>query len=196
VKGIKMKTLFNLTVCMVMLLFNITYAGNIVGKVTNGSKGIGNAVIYIASDGKSHSGSGKHAEMDQKHLSFIPHVLPILAGTTVDFLNSDDVLHNVFCSDACAENFNLGSWPKGETRSYTFKNANCFATILCNVHPEMEAFIIVVGTPYYALSSKNGSYKINNVPAGNYTLKVWSEKYNIKDISVTVPAKGDVTVNF
>lgn len=191
-----MKTLFILIVSIAMCLFNISYAGNIVGKVTNGKKGIGNAVIYIASDGQSHSGAGKHVKMDQKHLTFIPHVLPILVGTTVDFVNDDDVLHNVYCPSACADNFNLGSWPKGESRSFTFKNVNCFATLLCNVHPEMEAFIIVVGTPYYTLSSKSGSYKIKNVPAGTYTLKVWSEKYNIKDISVTVPAKGDVTVNF
>jgi plastocyanin len=191
-----MKTLFFFTVCLAIYLNNISYAGNIVGKVTNGSKGIVNAVIYIGSDGQSHSGSGKHAKMNQKHLTFIPHVLPILVGTTVDFLNGDDVLHNVFCSDACAENFNLGSWPKGETRSYTFNNAGCFATILCNVHPEMEAYVICVGTPYFALSGSGGSYKIKNVPAGTYTLKVWSEKYNIKDASVTVPEKGDVTVNF
>jgi plastocyanin len=191
-----MKTFIIFTVSIAICMVNISYAGNIVGKITNGSKGIGNAVIYIANDGQSHSGAGKHAKMDQKHLTFIPHVLPILAGTTVDFINNDDVLHNVFCSDACAENFNLGSWPKGETRSYTFKNANCFATILCNVHPEMEAFVIVVGTPYFALSGSNGSYTIKNVPAGTYTLKVWSEKYNIEDVSVTVPEKGDVTVNF
>ncbi len=191
-----MKTLFFITVCLAVCLYNISYAGNIVGKITNGSKGISNAVVYIASDGQSHSGSGKHAKMDQKHLMFSPHILPVLAGTTVDFLNDDDVLHNVFCSDGCAENFNLGSWPKGEVRSYTFNNANCFATILCNVHPEMEAYVIVVGTPYFALSGSGGTYKIKNVPAGTYTLKVWSEKYNISDASVTVPENGDVTVDF
>lgn len=170
-------------------------SGNITGKVTKGNKNISNAVVYV-DIGKNVSVSGKHAKMDQKNLTFIPHVLPIQAGTTVDFMNSDDLLHNVFTSDGCADNFNLGSWPKGESRSYTFKNPGCFATMLCNVHPEMEAYVIVLGTPYFALTSRNGSYKIKNVPEGTYTVKVWSENYKISDVSVTVPAKGDVTVNF
>lgn len=189
-----MKTLFFITAFLSICLYNI-HAGNIVGKVTNGSKGIINAVVYIGSDGQNHSGSGKHATMNQKNLKFSPHVLPVLVGTTVDFTNNDDVMHNVFCSDACADNFNLGSWAKGEIKSYTFNNVNCFATILCNVHPEMEAYVICVGTPYFALTGSGGSFKIKNVPAGTYTLKAWSEKYNIGDVSVTVPESGDVTVD-
>lgn len=167
-------------------------AGTIKGKVSKGKKVINNAVIYVDITGST---SNEHVQMDQKNMTFIPHVLPILAGTTVDFLNSDDVLHNVFTPDGCAENFNLGSWPKGEIRSYTFKNAGCFPVMLCNVHPEMEAYIVVLGSAYFALSS-DGIYEIKNVPAGKYNLKIWHEKYKGSDIKVNVPESGEVIKNF
>jgi hypothetical protein len=123
--------------------------------------------------------------MDQANLVFAPHVLPILVGTTVDFLNSDAVLHNVFSPDACAEKFNLGTWPKGQTKNYTFKN-ECVATLLCKVHPEMEAFVVAVPTPYFAVTKADGSYTIANVPDGAYTVKVWHPKLKATEKAVTV----------
>lgn len=177
---------------------NPSLAGDITGKVTaKGKKNINNAVIYIGKiPEKSFSAPDSHAMMDQKNLKFFPHVLPILAGTTVDFLNSDDVLHNVFTSNGCADNCNLGSYPKGESRSYTFNNPNCIISVLCNVHPEMEAYIVTLETPYYAVSIEDGSYKIKDVPEGTYTLKIWHEKYHSSDKIINVPDSGEVIVNF
>ncbi|MEK6570907.1 MAG: carboxypeptidase regulatory-like domain-containing protein, partial [Bacteroidota bacterium] len=111
-------------------------------------------------------------------------------------LNSDDVLHNVFTPDKCAEKFNLGTWPKGKARSYTFKNTGCVSVMLCNVHPEMEAYILVLETPYYAVSTKDGSYIIKNVPAGKHTLRIWHEKLKGESQEVTVTESGEVTANF
>ena len=91
----------------------------------------------------------------------------MLVGTTVDFLNSDSVLHNVFTPEACAGTFNLGTWPQGETKSLTFNKA-CFAVLLCRVHPEMEAFVVAVPTPYFATAQADGSYRIPDVPDGSY----------------------------
>ena len=186
--------LFFITFCSL----NISFAGDIVGKVkTKDSKNINNSAIYVDKiPGKSFITTDKHSIMDQKNLTFIPHVLPVLAGTTVDFLNSDDVLHNVFTSDGCANYFDLGSWPKGEVRSYTFNTVGCFAIMLCNIHPQMEAFVISIETPYWAVSSENGSYTIKDIPAGTYTLKIWHEKLKGSDITVVVPEKGEVTVDF
>lgn len=173
-------------------------AGNLKGKITaKGAKHGGDAVIYIDKvPGKTFGPPKEHVQIDQKNLVFTPHVLPVLAGTTVDFLNSDDVMHNVFTPDKCAEKFNLGTWPKGLTRSYTFKQPGCSAVLLCNVHPEMEAYIVVLETPYFTVSAKDGAYVIADVPAGKYTLKVWHEKLKGEAVSVEVPEKGDVTVNF
>ena len=134
------------TSLIVLAGLSLSFGGNITGKVkAKGVKNSGDAVIYIDKiPSKTFPVPKEHALMDQKNLKFIPHVLPVLIGTTVDFLNSDDVLHNVFSPDKCCEKFNLGSWPKGHTKSYTFKEPGCTSTLLCNVHPEMEGHILVV----------------------------------------------------
>jgi plastocyanin len=187
--------------CTYVILFGwctAAVAGNITGKITaKGAKNGGDAVVYIDKIASKEFPPPKdHAKIDQKNLSFKPRVLPILAGTTVDFLNSDEVLHNVFSPDQCAGKFNLGSWPKGQTKSFTFKQAGCMPTLLCNVHPEMEGFVVVLETPYFAVSDKDGNYTIKDVPAGKYTLKIWHEKLKGKDASIEVPEKGDVASNF
>ncbi len=172
--------------------------GEIKGTVTaRGMRSNADAVVYIDDvAGKKFEPPAKHPVMDQKNLMFEPHVLPVLAGTTVDFLNSDNVLHNVYSPAKCAESFNLGSWPKGKTKSYTFKSPDCFAVLLCNVHPEMEAYVVVLKTPYYAVSDKNGEFVIKDVPPGKYTLKVWHEKLKAAPVEIQVSEKGTVTQNF
>ena len=162
-------------------------AGEIHGKVVcKGVKDCADAVVYVAAiPGKTFAAPKEHAKIDQLNLVFHPHVVPVLVGSTVDFLNSDAVLHNVFSPDACADKFNLGTWPKGETKSYTFQK-ECVAALLCKVHPEMEAFVVVVPTPYFALAKADGSYAIADVPDGAYTLKVWHPKLKGATQPVTV----------
>ncbi len=169
------------------------HAGTITGKVVaKGMRHNGDAVIYIDSiPGKTFPPPKEHAVMDQKDMTFVPHVLPVLVGTTVDFLNSDPFLHNVFTPDKCADRFNLGSWPQGQVRSYTFKQA-CVATLLCNVHPEMEAYIVAVPTPYFAVSARDGTFRVENVPDGKYTLKVWHPK--LKGVTREVDVKGETRI--
>ncbi len=163
-------------------------AGDIHGKVTcKGVRDSGDAVVYVgAIAGKTFPAPAQHAKIDQKNLVFWPHVLPVLVGTTVDFLNNDAVLHNVFSPDGCAEKFNLGTWPKGEIRSYTFKKECVAATLLCKVHPEMEAFVVSVPTPYFTVTKPDGSFKIEGVPDGSYTIKVWHPKLKPTQKAVTV----------
>ncbi len=194
-----MKRILSLIIAVSILgCFTLGVAGTITGKVkARGVKNSGNAIIYVETAGQKAFPPPKvHPLMDQRGLQFIPHVLPIVAGTTVDFLNSDDVLHNVFSPDGCAEKFNLGSWPKGQTRSFTFHNQGCMPVLLCNVHPEMEAYIVTLQNPYFAVSDKDGSYSIKNVPAGKFTLKIWHEKLKGSSQDVTVPESGDVEMNF
>jgi plastocyanin len=171
-------------------------AGEIHGKVTcKGVRDSGDAVVYVgAIAGKTFPAPAEHAKIDQKHLVFWPHVLADLVGTTVDFLNNDAVLHNVFSPDGCAEKFNLGTWPKGETRSYTFKKECVAATLLCKVHPEMEAFVVAVPTPYFAITKKDGTFKIEGVPDGSYTLKVWHPK--LKPTQKPVTVAGSTAADF
>jgi plastocyanin len=185
-------------VALVLMASEPSFSGNISGTIkARGAKNGANAVIYIDSvQGKKFAPPKEHPTMDQKDLTFRPHVLPVVVGTTVEFLNSDNVLHNVFSPDGCTGKFNLGSWPKGKTKAFTFKEPGCMATLLCNVHPEMEGFVVVVPTPYFSVSDKDGSYVIKDVPPGKYTLRIWHEKLKGKEISVEVPAKGDITTDF
>jgi len=168
-------------------------AGDIHGKVAcKGLRDSADAVVYVAAiPGKTFPAPADHAHIDQANLVFTPHVLPILVGTTVDFLNSDAVLHNVFSPDACADKFNLGTWPKGQTKSYTFSK-ECVATLLCKVHPEMEAFVVAVPTSYFAVTKPDGSYTIAGVPDGSYTLKVWHPKLKATEKAVTVAGATEV----
>jgi len=170
-------------------------AGDLHGKVNcKGVRDSANAVVYVAAiPGKTFAPPAAHAKMDQKNLVFIPHVMPVLVGTTVDYLNSDAVLHNVFSPDACCDKFNLGTWPQGQSKSYTFKK-ECVATLLCKVHPEMEGFVVACPTPYYAVTKADGSFSIPNVPDGSYTVKVWHPK--LKATQKTVAVAGATQAAF
>lgn len=175
-------------------------AGSIKGKVTaKKKKYLPHAVVYVDSVKGEFKPAKEHTVMDQKNLVFIPHVLPVLAGTTVDFLNSDNVAHNVFTPDKSAEKFNLGTWPMGETRSYTFEkrcDKVCDAVMLCNVHPEMEAFVVIMQNPYFAKADDSGYFVIENVPAGDYELQLWHPKRKAEPQQVKVPKEGTVDVAF
>lgn len=171
-------------------------AGSLSGKVTaTGMRSNADAVVYIDTiPGKSFPAPTEHAEMDQIQMVFTPRVLPVLVGTTVDFNNSDTVAHNVFTVDDCADMFDLGNWSGGEPpRSHTFDRA-CGAVILCNVHPEMEGYVVAVPTPYFAPTELDGSYMIDDLPDGTYTVKVWhAEK---KEVSQSITVQGPTSADF
>ncbi len=169
-------------------------AGTISGTVTaTGMRTNADAVVYVEKvDGKTFPAPAEPVVMDQKGKDFVPKVLPVLVGTTVDYLNSDAFAHNVFTPDKCADKFNLGSWPTGDTRSHTFEKP-CAAVMLCNVHPEMVGYVVAVETPYFAVTKEDGSYTIANVPDGSYTVSVWHER--LKKQSQQVSVKGTTTVD-
>jgi plastocyanin len=172
---------------LLLALASPAAAGDIHGKVTcKGVKDSADAVVYVAAiQGKTFPPPAEHAQIDQKNMMFHPHVLAVQVGTTVDFLNSDALLHNVFSPDACADKFNLGTWPQGQKKSYTF-GKECAASLLCKVHPEMEAFVVAVATPYFAVTKADGTYAIPNVPDGAYTVKVWHPKLKATEKPITV----------
>lgn len=176
----------------------VSHAGDINGKVTaQGIKSPENIAVYIdAIPGKTFPPPSEHAIMDQRKLMFMPHVLVVLKGTTVDFLNSDAVGHNVYWP-AIDHNkklaHNMGTWPQGVKKAFTFDDLGV-ASLLCNVHSEMSGYVVVVPTPYYALTSKDGSYEIKSVPAGHYTVTTWSEEGKPTTATVDVAA-GTAALN-
>ena len=184
---------------VVMVLSLAANAGSISGKVSGLS---GESVVYVDSiAGKTFPAPTEHPVMDQKGLLFQPHIMVVLAGTTVDFLNSDKVAHNVFWPSLMQggkklPGKNLGTWPTGEKRSFKFDQPGA-AALLCNVHPEMAGYIVVVPTPYYAVTDKSGNFKIDNVPDGDYTVVAWHEgaKNSTKAVKVAGDTKADLTVS-
>jgi plastocyanin len=154
-------------------------ANEIKGKVSvQGIKSAENIAVYVdvVAD-KKFDAPKDHVIIDQRKMAFIPHVVAVQQGTTVEFLNSDPVGHNVYWPSISGNkklSHNLGTWPKGEKKPFQFNDLGT-ASLLCNVHPEMSGYVVVVPTPYFAVTDKEGNFEIKNVPAGKYTLKTWSE---------------------
>jgi len=172
-------------------------AGSVTGKVSGVT---GESVVYVDSiAGKTFPAPTQHPVLDQKGLMFVPHLMVVTVGTTVDFLNSDSVAHNVFWTNIGGNKklgHNLGTWPKGERRSFKF-DATGAVPLFCNVHPEMTAYVVVVPTPYFATSDPSGNFKIDNVPDGSYTVTAWHEgtKSQSKPVTVSGDSKADFTLS-
>ena len=170
------------------------FAGTLHGKVA-GVKG--ESVVYVeAVAGKTFPAPTQKITIDQKGLMFEPHIIAVQQGTTVAFLNSDSVAHNVFWPSVGGNKklgHNLGTWPQGQSQSFKFDNPGAIP-LLCNVHPDMAGYLIVSPTPYYAVTDKTGAYKIENVPDGSYTVTAWHEGGKTKTNPVKVA--GDTAADF
>jgi plastocyanin len=170
--------------------------GTIEGAVTAGGAALADAVVYIEKAQGTFAPAGP-AKMDQHSMTFIPHVLPVLMGTTVKFLNSDPTQHNVFSPDY--EKYNLGTWPQGQTKDQVFAKCAkppCAYVQLCRIHPEMEAYVVVLQNPFFAVTDRDGHYKIENVAPGPYSLGVWAAKGKSPAKPVTVDAVKPAKVDF
>ena len=169
-------------------------AGSIHGKVS-GVKG--ESVVYVeAVAGKTFPAPSQHVTIDQKGLMFAPHIVAVQQGTTVEFLNSDSVAHNVFWPSVGGNKklgHNLGTWPQGQRQSFKF-DASGVVPLYCNVHPDMAGYLIVSPTPYFATTDKTGAYKIENVPDGSYSVTAWNEGAKSKTNPVNVA--GDAAADF
>jgi len=172
--------------------------GSIAGTVkATGLASNADAVVWVQQAPGTSKPPAQPVTMDQKQMQFLPHVLPVVAGTTVKFLNSDPTPHNVFSPDF--EKYNLGTWPKDQSKDYTFSKCTkfpCAYTQLCRVHPEMEGFVVVLPNSYFAVSNKEGHFEITGVPAGQYTVAVWHPKLKAPPKPVTVEAGKPATVDF
>ncbi len=164
---------------LVLVLAGAGRANEIKGKVSvQGIKTAENIAVYVdVIADKKFDAPKDHIVIDQRKMAFLPHVVAVQQGTTVEFLNSDPVGHNVYWPSISGNkklSHNLGTWPKGEKKPFQFNDLGV-ASLLCNVHPEMSGYVVVVPTPYFAVTDKDGNFEIKNVPAGKYTLKTWSE---------------------
>jgi plastocyanin len=164
---------------LTLALVGVAKANEIKGKVSvQGIKSAENIAVYVdVIPDKKFDAPKDPVVIDQRKMAFVPHVVALQQGATVEFLNSDAVGHNVYWPSISGNKklaHNLGTWPKGEKKPFQFNDAGV-AALLCNVHPEMSGYVVVTPTPYFAVTDKDGNFEIKNIPAGKYTLKTWSE---------------------
>jgi plastocyanin len=148
------------------------------------------SVVYLQSAprGAFEQPERGRAVMDQRNETFVPHLLAITAGTTVDFSNSDRIYHNVFSLSKAAK-FDLGRYPTGQSKSIRFDRPG-IVRVFCEIHSHMNAFILVFSHPYFAITDTEGRYRIDNVPPGTYNIVAWNEGIASEPSAVTVPDGG------
>jgi plastocyanin len=153
------------------------------------------AVVLEPVSAKPFPAPTQTATMDQRGLKFAPSLLVIQQGTTVEFRNSDSVSHNIFWPNISGNKklgHNVGTAPSGQTERFKFDNPGNLQ-VLCNIHPEMSANIVVSPSPYFAQTDATGAYSINDVPEGAYKATAW---HNGKATTINVTVKGDTKLDF
>ncbi|MDR9500210.1 MAG: plastocyanin/azurin family copper-binding protein [Desulfurivibrionaceae bacterium] len=152
---------------------------------TTGPRNAKDVIVYLESDKSFPPVTDRLIQMDQRGLLFIPHVLAIQKGTSVEFLNNDSEKHNVFfLFDKTGETLDIGTWERGQSVVHTFNETGTVIT-LCKLHLEMAANIIILDNPYYTHAEIDGdsqrtTYRLDRVPPGEYVLKTWHKKLKMK----------------
>jgi len=170
--------------------------GIVKGTINIGGKPTSDAVVSVEGlreakpETRNPKPETKKAVIDQRDMKFIPRVLPAVVGTTVEFPNNDKAWHNVF-STSEAKKFDLGLYGPGKSRSIAFDKPGV-VRILCNVHPDMEAYVVVQGHPYFAGTDKRGNYKISNVPLGKYRIEIWHPDFGTRTVPFELVREGEV----
>ena len=154
------------------------------------------SVVYLetAPRGAFEATESGHAVMDQHNETFVPHVLAITTGTTVDFPNSDKFYHNVFSLSKVAR-FDLGRYAAGHSRPVKFDRPG-IVRVFCDIHSHMNAFILVFSHPFFAMSDEEGRYRIDNVPPGTYNVIAWNEGTSSDPKPAAVPDGGAAELDF
>lgn len=153
-------------------------------------------VVYlkVAPRGAFEPPPTRRARMDQKNETFVPYVLAITEGSTVDFPNDDDIYHNVF-SLSSTKKFDLGRYAAGHSKSVRFDRPGV-VRVFCEIHSHMTAFILVFAHRFFDTTDDSGHFRIEGVPPGTYELAAWTDGEVRASRTVTVPAGATVEADF
>ncbi|HWM95376.1 MAG TPA: carboxypeptidase regulatory-like domain-containing protein [Thermoanaerobaculia bacterium] len=159
---------------------------------------LGNVFVYVKTglEGKSFPTPTEKKTLDQQGCQYHPHVMGIQVGQPLTVKNSDATLHNIHAMPKSNPEFNQGQPIKDMSFDKTFEKAEVMVPFKCDVHPWMNAYVGVLDHPYYAVSGEDGSFSIDKLPAGTYTLEAWHEELGTATQQVTVAANQTVDVNF
>ena len=155
---------------------------------------IRNVIVYLK--GVKYSGAlpAARAEIRQEHETFVPRVLAVTRGSTVDFPNADPFFHDVFSLSSAAA-FDLGHYPPGQSRSQKFTKPG-LVKVYCHIHSQMSASILVLDHPYFTIPDLDGSFTLPNVPPGHYTIVGWHERIGERTATIDVQAGKATPINF
>jgi plastocyanin len=154
---------------------------------------IRNVVVYLKNVKYDGALPPVHAEIRQEHETFVPRVLAVTKGSTVDFPNGDPFFHDVF-SLSSAATFDLGHYPPGQSRAQKFTKAG-LVKVYCHIHSQMSASILVLDEPYFAIPNLDGTFTLPNVPPGHYTIVGWHERIGERTAAVNVEAGKQASVS-
>lgn len=138
-------------------------------------KDFSGVAVWLSAPGKTPGETpAKHARMLQQDKTFTPHLLVVEMGATVDFPNLDPIFHNAF-SNFNGQIFDIGLYAPGSSRSVQFRRPG-IVRVFCNIHPSMSAIIVVADSSYFAITRKDGSFTIPDVPPGAYKMHFFHER--------------------
>jgi plastocyanin len=169
----------------------ISPSADVAGKISE------RAVVYLESDElnqRPYPAPARTPSLDQKNLQFHPQVLPVMVGTKVDFPNRDNLFHNVF-SYSQAKEFDLGRYPKDDSRSVTFDRPGV-VRVYCDIHSHMSATILVLKHPYFTSPDDSGVYVLSRVPPGKYRVVLWYDRDVVERKNAEVKAGEDMQIDF
>lgn len=152
-------------------------------------------ILFVeVKDSLRYSPPVSHPRITQRAKTFIPPVLPVLVGTTVDFPNEDTIYHNVF-SYTKPKRLELGRYPPGSSRNVTFDKPGV-VRLFCEIHESMTAYILVLETPFFTVPDREGGFVLRDLPPGRHRITVWHPALPRQEKEVFVPESGVVEVNF
>ena len=166
--------------------------------VTGQGGTLGNVFVYVK-DGLGNLQFPVPASpvvLDQKGCRYLPRVLGIQVGQTLEIRNSDTTLHNMHAIPENNREFNKALGQQGLNHTHTFSTAEVMVPFKCDVHRWMRSFVGVVGHPFYAVTGSDGSFRLTGLPPGTYTVEAWHEKLGRQTQSVTIGASEAKDVSF
>ncbi len=166
--------------------------------VVNDNSTLRNVFVYVK-DGlgnRRFAAPQQAAVLDQVHCVYVPRVLGVQAGQPMEIRNGDDTLHNVHCAADVNLPFNEAQPLKGMKKSHTFGKSEVMVLFKCDVHPWMGAYVGVLTHPYFSVTGEDGVFSLKNLPAGEFTIEAWHEKYGTQTQKVKVGEGESQTIEF
>lgn len=167
--------------------------------VVNDNGTLKNVFVHVSAglpDGYNYPAPTTEVEFDQSGCMYMPHVFGVQAGQPIKIINSDPLLHNIHAMPETNRPFNFGMPRQGDERTREFRVPEVMVFIKCDVHPWMGAYAGVVDHPYHAVTGDDGSFSLDGLPAGTYTIEAWHEEYGTTTQTVTVADGASAAVTF